>query len=422
MLWRCPTRFAAAVAGRGSGKTELARRRIVYHLPIKKPWPDPIYIYALPTYRQAERVAWDPIMNLIPKDWLIEGTSKSTLTIRTKFGSTLHIVGMDKPHRIEGLQIDGIVLDESSDQKPGIFDKTIRPMLTARNAWAWRIGVPKRAGIGRIEFQSFFKLGNQYTVDSPELKINDNEISSFWWESADILSEKEIKSVMQTTDEQDFNEQYRAHFLDMGGSIYHAFSKENIRDSIQYDPTLPILVGCDFNVSPMSWVLCQMKNGILHVFDEVHLLNTNTEKTLQYLLQKFSYHDQGWTFVGDASSRARKTSASRSDYLIIKNFGGFGNKKVVFARKNPPLLDRFATVNAALCNAEGLRRVLISSKCKHLINDLSVMSFVEGTSEPEKYDGTNIGHMADGFGYLIMKAIPMKLDNVAPATVITSAA
>ena len=419
-LWRCPTRFAAVVAGRGSGKTELARRRIVYHLAIKKPWPNPIYIYTLPTYRQAERIAWEPIIKLIPKEWLVEGTSKSTLTIKTIFGSTLYIVGMDKPHRIEGLQIDGGVDDESSDQKPGIFNKTVRPMLTARNGWYWRIGVPKRAGIGRVEFQAFFKTGTQYTVSNYDVKPSPSQVSSFWWESADILTEEELESVKSTTNEQDFKEQYQAHFLDMGGSVYHAFTNDNISEAAQYDPTRRIFVGMDFNVDPMSWVLCHFVDGKLIVFDEVFLRNTNTEASLRYLKNKYSYHDQGWTFVGDASSRARKTSASRSDYLIIKNFEGFGDKKVVFARRNPPILDRVATVNSGLCNAKGERRIVINPNCKHLQNDLSVMSFKEGSSDIENYDGTDIGHISDGLGYLCMKALPMKLDRKEAPTIITS--
>ena len=125
--------------------------------------------------------------------------------------------------------------------------------------------------------------------------------------------------------------------------------------------------------------------------------------------------------MGDASSKARKTSASKSDYLIIKNFEGMGSKRVIYPKKNPSLLDRFATVNAALCNAHGERRLLINPNCKTLINDLSVMSFKEGTTEVEDYDGTDIGHMSDGLGYMLMKALPMKLDRKeAPAVLVSS--
>jgi len=418
MLWRCPTRFAAVVAGRGSGKTDLARKKIVYSLAIKRPWPNPIYAYGLPTYAQAKKVAWAPIKGLIPDEWIADGTSMSDMVIKTKFGSTLYIVGMDKPFRIEGLQLDGIVLDESSDQKPGIFPRTVRPMLTERNGWCWRIGVPKRSGIGKVDFQSFFKIGNLYTIGKCEGYSNKNEISSFWWESADILTPEEIESVKATTDEQDFNEQYKARFLDVGGSVYHAYTNDNVDDSVQYDPSKRIFVGCDFNVDPMCWVLSHSVEGKDLTFDEIFLRNTNTEKTLRYLREKYSYHDQGWTFIGDASSNQRNTSASRTDYLIIKNIEGFGNKKVIFPRKNPARLDRYATVNAALRNAKGERRAFINPKCKRLINDLSVMSFKEGTTDLENYEGTDIGHMSDGYGYKLIKTMPMRVDSGGSSPVI----
>src|SRR5262249_24890285 len=39
------------------------------------------------------------------------------------------------------------------DIKPGTVDLTILPALTWRNGWLWRIGVPKRFGIGAKEFR-----------------------------------------------------------------------------------------------------------------------------------------------------------------------------------------------------------------------------------------------------------------------------
>jgi hypothetical protein len=144
-MWRTKKRFVAAACGRGSGKTELARRRIVRFLPIKKPWADPMYFYALPTFAQARRVAWKKIKALIPREWCTK-INESEMLIETVFGSSLYVVGMDKPQRIEGDQWDGGVVDESCDQKPKAFDLSIRPALTHRNGWCWRIGVPKRHG------------------------------------------------------------------------------------------------------------------------------------------------------------------------------------------------------------------------------------------------------------------------------------
>jgi hypothetical protein len=72
-------------------------------------------------------------------------------------------------------------------------------------------------------------------------------------------------------------------------------------------------------------------------------------------------------------------------------------------------------VNAGFLNAAGERRVTINPRCKHLINDLQIMSYKEKTSELEKYDGTDIGHASDGLGYVIFVLMPIELKkSVAP--------
>jgi hypothetical protein len=407
-LWNCKAQFIAAVAGRGSGKTELARRKTVMSLAIKKEWPNPIYAYCLPTFAQAKRVAWKPLLNLIPKNWVKKnGINVSDMSIETVFGSTLYVVGMDKPQRIEGLQVDGVVLDESSDQRPGTFDLSIIPMLIQRKGWCWRIGVPKRSGIGRSEFKAFFEKGLENG-------------SSFWWKSVDILSEEALEAIKESMDQQDYLEQFEASWIDLGGTIYYAFNpKENVSDEVHYDPIHPIYVGMDFNVDPMSWCLGHFINRTFRVFDEIFIRNANTESTLRSLASKYENHSAGWKLFGDASSRQRKTVTTRTDYVIIKNFTALLNKMVYFPQKNPPLKSRFTCVNANLCNAKGERRIVIHPRCKHLINDLNSMAYKEGTTEPEDYRGTDIGHMSDALGYIMVRISPIKLVREATPMVVS---
>lgn len=414
-------KYISAVAGRGSGKTEIARRFIVQQLAYKKPWPDPLFAYCLPTYPQAKKVAWYPLIQLIPPQWIAkDGINKTESTITTIFGSKLYIVGMDKPYRIEGLQFDDIVLDESSDQRPGTFSKTVVPMLTHRNGRCIRIGVPKKSGVGRVDFKLFFENGLP-TVDGV---YNHPTQASFWWPSEDILTPQQIEEAKGQLDEQEYNEQFRGQWIDSGGTIYYSFSKGNNLADVSYSPGETIIVGCDFNVNPMCWILSHFKDGKLFIFDEIFLRDTNTPAALDHLHKTYGIvHAQNngdFVFCGDASAHSRKTSATRTDYLIIKNDIRFGNKKVFFPQKNPQTRDRYACVNAALCNAESVTRILISTRCKHLINDLMAMSYKEGTTEPEDYTGTDIGHTSDALGYVVFKYMPIKLARIYSPVVITS--
>ncbi len=47
-LWRCASRFVGVPAGRRSGKTEIAKRRLVLALSQPKPWYNPRYFYGAP--------------------------------------------------------------------------------------------------------------------------------------------------------------------------------------------------------------------------------------------------------------------------------------------------------------------------------------------------------------------------------------
>ena len=113
-LYTCPKRFIYVAAGRQSGKSEIAFRRLVRQLRIKKPWDNPKYFYAAPTLKQAKRVAWDRLQSLIPDYW-IKDISKGDLRIKTIFGSELFLDGLDAPHRIAGQILDGGIIDEFAD-------------------------------------------------------------------------------------------------------------------------------------------------------------------------------------------------------------------------------------------------------------------------------------------------------------------
>lgn len=405
--WRCRERFVVLCCGRFSGKTEMARRRIVSYLPVQKEWDDPRYFYALPTYGQAKKVAWEQILGLIPKEWLKRTPSDSSMIIETVFGSKLYVLGLDQPARVEGPEWDGCVIDESSDQKAGTFDRSVRPALAVRKGWCWRIGVPKRYGPGAQEFKSAFEMGQR----------QEGGYRSWTWPSWDVADPEEIQSLREQLDEKDFREQIGGNWVEAGGLAYHAFSRDWNVKVTRYDPTRPILVGSDFNVDPMAWVLGQMvqlKDGQkgIEVFDEVWLRNTNTKDTLNILWQRYGEtHKGGWVFTGDATSKARHTAASKSDYRQILNDSRF-SAKVRYDDSNPAVKDRLAAVNALLKNAAGRTKLWVDDRCQHLIKDLTNRS-IDSTGNPMPAEGgqaKDSGHATDALGYLVYKYFPIIVD------------
>lgn len=399
-LWRSTERNILVCAGRGSGKTELARRRIVRALREQKPWPDPRYFYGMPTYNQCRRVAREHILSLIPRNWLTQLPGTSQMEFKTVFGSWLFLVGMDNPARVEGDQYDGGVLDECSDQRPGVYNLTLRPAFTHRQGWLWRIGVPKRRGPGAPEFRRAFE------------KAGD---AAFTWPSWDILPAAEIEKLQQELDEKDFNEQIGGRWEDAGGAAYYAFSREhNISDGVVYNPSDIIYVGMDFNVNPMAWVIghkVRTSSGLwqLRIFDELWIRNTNTQRSLDELWRRYSSHTAGWVFTGDASSNNRHTAASQTDYAQLSHDRRFA-ARIRWEKKNPSVRDRVAAVNTVCCNKAGERKLLISPKCQHLIEDLTSRSLDDyGNPMPatpaQAFDS---GHATDALGYLVWQYFPLR--------------
>ena len=407
-LYTTRARFPVVVAGRGSGKTNISRKKIVRMLPVRKPWADPLYFYGLPTYGQAKRMAWEQLIALIPPDWLKGQPNKTEMCIETIFGSKLYVVGLDKPYRIEGNQWDGGILDECSDQRPEAYTKSILPMLTERNGFCWRIGVPKRNGIGGKAFKEGFDKG---------LLPNDIGLESYTWDSRSVWTEEELRMQKAQMSDKDADEQFGGIWVESEGQIFYAYSDtHNVSAAAIYRPEWRIGVGSDFNVNPMAWVLFHYQGKVMTVFDEIWLRDTNTQAALNELHRRYPTH-RGWNFYGDASSRARHASAVVTDFAQIKNDGRFIDSVVHYPKANPAVQDRFAATNALCKNAVGHRRLFINPKCENLRNDLLSRTYKEGSREPD--DEGDLGHITDALGYPIYAIAPIVVETEGGNVTIT---
>lgn len=379
-----------------------AVRELAKHRPDLKTHEDALLFYALPTQAQAKRVAWDALKSLIPSSWLARrgGISESDRIIKTDFGTQLHLMGMDRPERIEGNQWRFGVLDESCDQKPGAFDRSVRPALSHYRGGCWRIGVPKRFGCGAAEFKGFYETAASDT--------SGDEYAAWSWSSRTVLPEEEIVDAQSRLDERDFAEQYDALWQGVSGLVFYNFNEHtNVRDckETKYNSSLPIIVGSDFNVDPMAWVFMHRIGNVFYVFDELWMRNTNTIAALSETHRRYGNHKAGWLFIGDATARARNTRATQSDYAHIRNDMRFERARIAYPKSNPAVTDRFASCNAHLRNALGETRLVIAPKCTHLIHDLSNRAYKEGTREVDDYG--DVGHITDALGYPIHYIAPV---------------
>lgn len=375
-------------SGRRSGKTELAKRKIVISLAEKKEHDDVRYFVSAPTRMQAKRIYWDDFKKLIPAKW-IKKTYETDLVIKTIFNSELWVLGLDRPERIEGSPWDGAVLDEYADMKPGLWQENVRPALSDRLGWCWLIGVPN--GLNHYkDIVDYARSGR------------DQDWGCYSWFSEDILPKEEMEAARRTLDPVTYRQEYQGSFESATGRVYYSFTKEkNIDSSITIKKELPIIVSCDFNVDPCVWVICQSDGFNVWVIDELVIRNTNTAEMCRSFLSIYNKHKKGVFVYGDSAGNNRSTTG-KSDYLIMNELGL--NKQFI-KKKNPFVKDRVNAVNSMLENLSGQSRIYIHPKCNYLIKDLETVQWKSSSFEINKANPEKT-HASDALGYFIEYEFP----------------
>ena len=202
-----------------------------------------------------------------------------------------------------------------------------------------------------------------------------------------------LDSLAAGYDEKMYRQEVLAEFVSNAeGNVYYAFDRtEHANKRVIRVPSVPIWVGMDFNVNPMTAVLANVVSGNLQVFDEVYLKNSNTYEMRNEIRER--YPDALINVAPDASGSSRKTSSTKSDHMILRE-AGF---KVHTAKKNPAIEDRYNTVNGRL--REG-RIATDPIKCPMLVRDLERVTH-EGNP-------SYLTHISDALGYLAWQIFPMK--------------
>ena len=384
-IYLCPSRFISVVAGRRFGKTFLSTGKILEQA-IKG--RDRNVWYVAPTYGAAKEIAWDMLITTIPPEYIYK-TNETSLTLKLINGSVIALKGAEKPNNLRGRSLDYVVLDEFADMRPEAWSEVLRPSLSDRQGGALFIGTPK----GRNHFYDIWAKG----IDG------DNDWSSFQYTTLQggNVPEEEVSAARNDLDERTFQQEYEAAFVNYSGIIYYAFNREKSVKRIE-DTGGTLHIGLDFNIDPMSAVLCLRHGNDLLAIDEIVMYGSNTDEMVAEI--KSRYRDRPVIIYPDPASRQRKTSAGgRTDLSILQN-AGFAVKS-----KNSHALvrDRINAVNSRLRSSGGDRYLFIDPKCKHTIKSLERQTYKEGTSQPNK-DGFD--HMNDALGYLVEYLFPLRTD------------
>ena len=407
-VFRSPQRFRVLAAGRRFGKTYLALTELC-----QAAWGvDRLAWYVAPSYRQAKRIAWEPLKEMTREYW-VSRPNETDLSIQLISGGTIALRGADNYDSLRGNGLDFAVLDEYASMAPKAWTEVLRPALADRKGRALFIGTPK----GLNHFHDLFQNAQEQA-----------QWQSFRYTTAEggNVTPEEVQSASGELDERTYRQEFQASFENLShGVVYYAVDrKENLQEA-KWREGETLYWSLDFNVSPMSSIICRIEDRTgsedrfcgrqvrtVQVLDEILLANSNTMEMCEAFVSRI----RSWgrfappykvRLYGDAAGGSRST-AGQSDYEIIRQF--FRTEpdfQVSYHNKssNPLVRDRVNAVNAMLRNNQGERRLLVNPCCKQLIRDLERVSWKADSNDNllPQLDKTNPGltHVSDALGYLI---------------------
>ena len=344
--------------------------------------------------------------------------SESNLSITFQNDAEICLFGLDKPERMEGQPWDGCMLTEYGNMKDDIWDAHIRPALSDTNGFAIIEGVPE----GRNFYYDMCleACGGALPITKPFTgAFKENPDDSQWcyysWFSEDVLSKEEVEAARAHMSLRLFNQEYRGSFESMGGVVYYAFDeKQNTSTECIYVEDLPIYIGLDFNVNPMTAVLGHIAEDRVGLFREYYLSNSNTLELIERICA--DYPKCGSFIVTPCqSSSARQTSQELgiTDLRIIRScFAEHGRQVQIKKRtKNPRITDRVNCTNSLLEN----KRLLFHPGMRELRKDFGGLAWKEGSRELDLSDKAR-GHISAALDYLCEFWFPLRSEDVGESS------
>jgi hypothetical protein len=247
--------------------------------------------------------------------------------------------------------------------------------------------------------------------------IYDNHLTKSNWMSFQFTTldggnvpADEVEQARADLDARTFRQEFLATFENFSGIIAYAFGKHNIQPAEPVSAHEQLILGTDFNVSPMSCcVMLQTKTG-LHCVDEIVLNGSNTTELIDEIRNRYPRNPV--TIYPDPAGVQRKTSANgNTDIKLLEN-AGF---TVRYHRQHPLVKDRINAANSLFhLRDDSSTRFYIDPRCKHTIKSLQQFCYKPDSQVPDKDSG--LDHQFDALTYAIQYLYPINKERepIAP--------
>lgn len=395
-------RFPLVPAGRRSGKTERFKRFLVKQA---SAYSGP-YFAAAPTHAQAKKIFWDDLKAFTLSSMHSRRPSESDLIIYLENGSEIHVIGLDKPQRIEGIPWTGGGIDEFADVKPDAWEANILPALNTVNptmpdyrAWCWLLGVPDG-------------LNHYYDLCMQAETGQDPEFAVFHWKSAEILPPDVISSMKRVMSPKQFKQEFEASFETASGRIYEDYGKHN-QTAATIEPHEQLMWMHDQNFTPLSSAIGVRRNNgkDLYLLDEIVLTSAISRQAALEFVEKYKdHHNKHVLIYGDPAGKAGEKHGHASDYTdieaVLKASGWRYTRKVKPA--HPAIKDRQNAVRAKILTASGESSLFVNpTTAPWCHKGLATVQLQEGSTFQEDQKN-QYQHITTAIGYCVDVEWPAK--------------
>ena len=382
------------VGGFGSGKTYIfLKKTLANHLTKVNSEGKSNGWIIYPTYDFADEMCIQPFIDMLQEYNIDYEYNIAKHRIITGYG-TVKVYQLQAPQRIIGASLNYIGFDE--------FDVE-----------SWKnCDVAFKKAIGRMRGSEDTEI---YIVTSPEgfhythkIFVEDYNEDRFLVHGKTTdnkaLPESYIR-LLESTYPKPLLEAYRdGKFVNLTAlSTYYNFRRTDHVKKVKYNPSLPIHIGMDFNLFPITCTLLHYSENShpkVQVFDEIELhYGGGNEILTETLIReiKSKYPNKRYIAYPDPAGKSRSTSSLHSDHDLLR--------KASFELRVKPAAPRIAdSVNAV--NKAFENDIIIDPKCKGLITDLEQVTNMPNSRQINKKD-SNRTHFTDGFRYFIDYCMPI---------------
>ncbi|MGL5689758.1 MAG: phage terminase large subunit [Bacteroidales bacterium] len=179
----------------------------------------------------------------------------------------------------------------------------------------------------------------------------------------------------------------------------------------EYSPDLPLILSFDFNVAP--YMTCEVlqidfTNKRINFIEEFigtpQSKTNNSPKFSKYIQQRPSikFHDGGLLITGDPSGKASSTKVEEdvNDYSIIQSNLKPLRTSLKLMAKQPPQVTRGEWINRVLYEEYDGWAIRIDSRCRRLIDDLTLQKKDStGGKEKKKVHDNKLGVKVEKYGH-----------------------